>query len=59
MSDEERRRSASRERSPVGDRERHHETTDRQPEEPKKEEFKCFVGGIPWHVNDSTLRESE
>jgi hypothetical protein len=60
MSDEERRRSVSRERSPAGDRERRLDETDQQqPEEPPKVEFKCFVGGIPWQVNDSGLKESK
>lgn len=61
MSDEERRRSFSRERSPTGDRERRPDdvATDQPPEEPPKEEFKCFVGGIPWQVKDSSLQESK
>jgi hypothetical protein len=61
MSDEERRRSVSRERSPAGDREKHPDvaTDDQKPEETPKVEFKCFVGGIPWQMNDSGLRESK
>jgi len=58
MGDEEKRRSFSRERSPAGDRERH-DATEQPPEEPSKEEFKCFVGGIPWQVKDSSLQESK
>ena len=47
MSDSERERSPERRRSP-----------DPAPsEEPKQEEFKCFVGGIPWQFDDERLRE--
>lgn len=47
MSDSERERSPARRRSP-----------DRaKSDEPKPEEFKCFVGGIPWQFDDERLRE--
>jgi hypothetical protein len=56
MSDEERRRSVSRERSLASDREEHN---DDQPPKDKEEEFKCFIGGIPWQMTDSSLRDGK